>query len=96
VNREVHVVCRPELATGMRLVGLPVHPAADADAARAIVASLRDRAGVVLLDDRLRGDAPPAGLPLVVPFPGPTAGAAGDGHVLELLRRAIGYRVRLR
>lgn len=37
--------------------------------------------------------------PVVVPFPGPAWGeraSPAEGYVLELLRRAIGYRVRLR
>jgi hypothetical protein len=36
--------------------------------------------------------------PVVVPFPGPTWRAArpAEEWVVELLRRAIGYRVRLR
>ena len=36
--------------------------------------------------------------PIVVPFPGPAwrAVASAEEQVVELLRRAIGYRVRLR
>ena len=37
-------------------------------------------------------------LPLVVPFPGPAWGPPREGaeaYIAELLRRAIGYRVRL-
>jgi vacuolar-type H+-ATPase subunit F/Vma7 len=37
-------------------------------------------------------------LPIVVPFPGPTwvKRPPPEAYVVELLRRAIGYRVRLR
>jgi vacuolar-type H+-ATPase subunit F/Vma7 len=99
VTGEVCVVCRPEVAAGFRLAGLGVHPAADAQAAELVLAGLRSagRTGVVLLEDQLRSGSAPVGLPLVVPFPGPSrVGQASEVHLIELLRRAIGYRVRLR
>lgn len=99
MNRDVRVVCRPETASGFRMAGLPVHVAADPDEARQVVADLRaeGRAGLLLIEDQLHTTGRDRGLPLVVPFPGPSRGGeAADQHVIELLRRAIGYRVRLR
>ena len=61
-----------------------------------------DRAGLVLLEDVLyraveAAHGRPKGLPVVVPFPGPSwRGLAPEERVLEILRRAIGYRVKLR
>ena len=101
MSREVHVVCRPEVAVGFRLAGVGVHDARDAAEASAVIARLQ-HAGVVLLQERLvpeHAGTPdrPRSLPVVVPFPDPghAEGAAHD-HVVEILRRAIGYRVRLR
>ena len=101
MSHDVRVICRPEVAAGFRLASLPLHPAADAEAAERILAALRDegRAGLVLLEDTLQAVPAPIrrGLPLVVPFPGPSrSDRAADERVIELLRRAIGYRVRLR
>jgi vacuolar-type H+-ATPase subunit F/Vma7 len=76
------------------------------------VASLRDLlaqpdVGVVLVEesfhDRLPEDVRRRlarnPLPIVVPFPGPAweeRPEAAESYIVELLRRVIGYRVRLR
>jgi vacuolar-type H+-ATPase subunit F/Vma7 len=62
--------------------------------------------GVVLLEDRLYDDLPEetrraissSPLPMVVPFPGPTWAVRppAEEYIVELLRQAIGYRVRIR
>lgn len=103
----VRVVCRPEIAPGFELAGLRADTAVDGAGARARLAALAadPAVGVVLIEDRLQR-ALPADFaqrlerqerPLVAPFPGPRFEAAGAGEeaVLEILRRAIGYRVRL-
>ena len=103
----VRVVCRPEIAPGFELAGLRVDAAVDGASARARLAALADDPGVgiVLVEERLLR-ALPADMaqrlerqprPLVAPFPSPSFGApeAAEAAVLEILRRAIGYRVRL-
>jgi vacuolar-type H+-ATPase subunit F/Vma7 len=103
-----HIVCRPALAPGFELAGARVHRASDAAAARTQLAELaREPAvGIVLVDEALHRALPAEWLrrlerqarPLVVSFPGPRAGAAAgaaEEALLEILRRAIGYRVRL-
>jgi vacuolar-type H+-ATPase subunit F/Vma7 len=103
----VEVVCRPATAPGFTLAGLPtlVVPEA-ADPGAAVVALLgRADVGVVLVEEAIY-DAVPADLrrrldrsprPVVVPFPGPAwAGArTAEERIVELLRRAIGYRIKL-
>jgi vacuolar-type H+-ATPase subunit F/Vma7 len=102
---ELHVICRPETAAGFRLAGVPVHAARDSEEAAAHLAVLRatNSAGLVLIEDRLHRGLPDTsrkragtGLPLVMPFPSPSwREVAADTRIVELLRRAIGYRVRL-
>ncbi len=51
------------------------------------------------LSEEARRDLARRPLPMVVPFPGPSwvsTGVESDQYIVELLRRAIGYRVRLR
>jgi vacuolar-type H+-ATPase subunit F/Vma7 len=107
MDMSVRVVCRPEVASGFELAGLHADTAIDAATTRARLATLADDpdVGIVLVDERLFG-ALPADLaqrlesqprPLVALFPGPQFAApeAAEEAVLEILRRAIGYRVRL-
>ena len=107
MDLSVRVVCRPEIAPGFELAGLRADTAVDGAEARARLGALSDDPGVgiVLLEDRLQR-ALPADFaqrlerqvrPLVAPFPGPRLGGpeAAEEAVLEVLRRAIGYRVRL-
>jgi len=107
MDLSVRVVCGPEIAPGFELAGLRVDTAADGTAARARIAALADdpAIGVVLVEDRLLR-ALPADFaqrlerqprPLVAPFPSPRFAEpeAAEEAVLEILRRAIGYRVRL-
>jgi len=103
----VRVVCRPEVAPGFELAGLRADTAIDGASARLRLAALADdpAVGIVLLEERLlralpvefaqRLERQPR--PLVATFPSPHFGAepAAEAAVLELLRRAIGYRVRL-
>ena len=103
----MRVVCRPEIAAGFELAGLRADTAADGVAARARIAALADdpAVGIVLVEERLLRALPAdftqrlerAPRPLVAPFPSPsfTGTGAAEEAVLEILRRAIGYRVRL-
>ncbi len=107
MNTAVRVLCRPELAPGFALAGVAVDQAAPgADAGAALSALLgRTDVGVVLIEDRLHQGLPDearrradrSAQPVVVPFPSPAWDAVppAEQYVVELLRRAIGYRVRL-
>jgi len=104
----VRVLCRPALAAGFELAGMAVTRAADAASAAAAMThlSVDARVGIVLVDDVLYGALPRdlvtrlerQALPVVAPFPSPAWDVQGEAeaYVLEILRQAIGYRVRPR
>lgn len=104
----VRVLCRPALAAGFELAGIAVTHAADAAAAAEVMARLSSDPGVgmVLVDDVLYRALPHdlttrldrQALPVVAPFPSPTwdVRSEAEAYVLEILRQAIGYRVRPR
>jgi vacuolar-type H+-ATPase subunit F/Vma7 len=106
----IRMVCRPAVAAGFRLTGLaPIEEPEARAAARRLAAELaeaRNLPAVLLveeaiyaaLDDAARRSLSRHPLPLVVPFPGPAWAEreeAPDAFIAELLRQAIGYRVRL-
>jgi vacuolar-type H+-ATPase subunit F/Vma7 len=108
MSERVGVVADPVLALGFRLAGLRPRVAESAPAAATVLdAMLRDpRWGVILVQENLMPDPEPvsrerasSGLPILVPVPSsgrePTVRDA-EAYVAELLRRAVGYRVRLR
>jgi vacuolar-type H+-ATPase subunit F/Vma7 len=99
-------VCRPALAAGFRLAGVPVIEAMDAVAAAAACAHGRPEAGLLLIEQELldamkaeqRARLAHAPLPILVPFPGTawqSDRSRAQAYVAEILRQAIGYRVRL-
>lgn len=105
---KVRVVTRPELAAGFALAGVDVTRARDAlAAAEAIARATADAdVGMVLVDQSLYEGIPRElrtrwdrhAVALIVPIPSPSwerAGAA-EAYILEILRQAIGYRVRPR
>ncbi len=104
----VRIVCRPALAPGFALAGVPPVPLGLDEAIEPLLADFarHPEIGVVLLQeeiyralpDDLRARLARSAHPVVVPFPGPAweAAASAEERVIELLRRAIGYRVRLR
>jgi len=104
----VALMSRPEVAPAFALAGLRPLVAVDAeDAARRLSALLADpQVGLVLLEGPLHDGLDPEfqrrlsarPVPLVVPVPAPSWAehAAADRVIVELLRRAIGYQVRLR
>jgi vacuolar-type H+-ATPase subunit F/Vma7 len=104
----VRVICRPQLASGFELAGLGVIRAPDAAAAADAVRSLLadGRAGVLLVDDGLYQGLPHdltarldrQAVPVVAPIPAPDwdVRIAAESYVLDILRQAIGYRVRPR
>jgi vacuolar-type H+-ATPase subunit F/Vma7 len=107
MSHAVRVLCRPAVAPGFALTGMVVDQAEAGPEAAVSLATLLGRpdVGVVLIEDALfqalpeeiRRRADRSGIPVVVPFPSPAweVGPAAEQYVVELLRRAIGYRVRL-
>lgn len=108
MSGRVRVLATPAIAAGFRLAGLvvdTVRPGEDAaDRLLAIVA--RPDLGILIVEQSLldavpndtRRDVERRALPIVVPMPPPAwseARADAEAYILELLRRAIGYRVRL-
>jgi vacuolar-type H+-ATPase subunit F/Vma7 len=104
----IMVLCRPAVAAGFRLAGFdPLMAENPADGARHLAALLDEpEAGVVLVQEDFYAALPSAAhrglarrsLPLVVPFPAPRllpVAESPDAFIAELLRQAIGYRVRL-
>ncbi len=104
----VRALCRPATASGFALAGIVADVAEDEGMVDTTLRALMQRpdVGVVLLEESLYETLPPelrattdkVAQPIVVPFPGPAwrAAASAEEQVVELLRRAIGYRVRLR
>ena len=101
----VRVLCRPATALGIALAGVSPVEAPDGPSAAAALARIHD--GIVLVEAPLHDALPAslvrkvrkAGTPILLPFPGPAglaAGVAPEHELLEVLRRAVGYRVRLR
>jgi vacuolar-type H+-ATPase subunit F/Vma7 len=110
VKAQVRVLCHHQTALGVALAGVaPIEAETGAQAAAAIIGLARAPAkgGIVLIESDLYGQLPPAllrqirkdGAPILQPFPGPAplaAGALPEQELLDVLRRAVGYRVRLR
>ncbi|MGB5696558.1 MAG: V-type ATP synthase subunit F [Polyangiales bacterium] len=101
------VIASPGLSTGFALAGVTVLEATDAVVVVKLIEQLvRDmNAGVILVEEPLYRDLTDEvrrGLqrsisPVVIPVPGPdwTAESTAHEYIVEILRRAIGYRVRL-
>jgi len=97
----------PGLSAGFALAGVPVLEATDSlDAARQIDHLLDEaNTSVLLIDEPLFRGLPEevrrnlhrAAFPVVIPVPGPdwTKESTAHEYIVEILRRAIGYRVRL-
>lgn len=103
MNAPVRVICRRPAALGVALAGIAPVEAATGDEAAAVLG----KTGLVLIEKPLFDALPLAtrrqlrkdGVPIVMPFPGPAlakAGEAPEEELLEVLRRAVGYRLRLR
>lgn len=104
----VRVICRPGVGAGLELAGLRAievepGPEAEKEVERAAgeasvgVVLVQEEIYRALSDEVLRSYARQP-LPLLVPFPGPAwrEGPPPEVYLLELLRRAVGYRVKLR
>lgn len=108
MSLHVRVIASPGIATGFRLAGFAVDEVSSAREAfdRFVVALAQADLGILLIEQRLldalpaavRRDAERRPVPVLVPIPSPAwAGRKDDAEnfILELLRRTIGYRVRL-
>jgi vacuolar-type H+-ATPase subunit F/Vma7 len=105
---KVRVVTRPSLAAGFELAGLAVERANDGHAAADVMTRWAGDAdvGVVLIDDELYKSLPTdllrrldrQAVPVVAAVPVPRWDERSDAeaYILEILRQAIGYRVRPR
>lgn len=108
MNGVLRVVCRPAVSDGFELAGVSALAAADADEAGSVLRRLVERpeTGVILIEqslyealpEPLREQLEHRPLPIVIPFPSPSRADRPSPHaeLVEMLRRAIGYRVRLR
>jgi vacuolar-type H+-ATPase subunit F/Vma7 len=104
----VRLLCRSVVASGFELAGMVVTRADDGAAAAEALKQLAADAdvGALLIDDVLYRALPRdlltrldrQGLPLVAPVPTPRwdERSEAEAYVLEILRRAVGYRVRPR
>jgi vacuolar-type H+-ATPase subunit F/Vma7 len=105
---KVRVVTRPSLAVGFELAGLAVEHAPDGRAAADVVTRWAgdEDVGVVLVDDELYKALPSElvrrldrqAVPVIasVPVPRWDERSEAEAFILEILRQAIGYRVRPR
>ena len=104
----VRVVSRPALAAGFELAGLPVVRVDDASAAAQAVTRWASDAevGIILVDETLYNALPRdlltrhdrQAVPMIAPVPAPRwdERSQAESYVLDILRQAIGYRVRPR
>ena len=105
---DVRVVGSDVACAGFSLAGLPTHEVPAPRDAVAIIGDLvkRDDIGVLLVEQSVLDALDPATeralsrlpMPIIVPFPSPSwreRERAPESLVLQLLQRAIGYRVRL-
>lgn len=106
---DVRAIATPAFAAGFRLAGIAVDDVATAEDAATVIArrSAEPATGILLVEQRLldampeplRREANRRPVPILVPVPSPTWGGApadAESLILDLLRRAIGYRVKLR
>jgi vacuolar-type H+-ATPase subunit F/Vma7 len=106
-EQRLAVITSPGLSAGFALAGVPVVEAADGMQAARQIDRLVDElnAGIVIMDEPLYRDLPEevrrglqrSALPVVISVPGPdwTSESTAHDYIVEILRRAIGYRVRL-
>lgn len=107
MEQRLVVIASHGLSAGFALAGVPVFEERSGEDAAARIEGWTesDSVAVVLIDEPLYRDIPEevrrglqqAGLPVVIPVPGPdwTSEATAHEYIVEILRRAIGYRVRL-
>lgn len=101
------VITGAGLTAGFALAGVHVVEAANGDHAVREIARLAEQGstGVIIVVEPLYENIPEevrrgftqSSLPVVIPVPGPdwTSESSAHEYIVEILRRAIGYRVRL-
>jgi len=101
------VATRPGAALGFRLAGVPVEEVAESGAAERLAALVEEPGlGILAVEDALFDRVPDTvferasrdGVPIVLPFTLPArweARAGGEEYVATLIRRAIGYHIKL-
>jgi len=106
-SRTLCIVTRPGEALGFRLAGVPVEEVAEGEEIQRMRALLSNPALAVLavetavlgcVPEPLLKRAAERGLPVVLPFTLPSRlseAAGGRAYVAALIRRAIGYHVKL-
>lgn len=106
---KVRAIVRPGLATGFRLAGIAADEVTSPEQAAALIesAATQPTIGILLVEQELLDAIPESvrrplernPVPIVVPVPRAMWGETptdAEGLILALLRRAIGYRVKLR
>lgn len=106
MSHRLAVVGDPSVTVGFRLAGFRPHTVESRERAARVIADLVEEPewGVILVQEDLMPDLASmsrrsSGLPVLVPFPPPSrerAPGEAERYVSELLRQAVGYRVRLR
>jgi vacuolar-type H+-ATPase subunit F/Vma7 len=106
-GQQLVVISSPGLSAGFALAGVPVFEATDGANAARQIDHLVDamNAAVILIDEPLYEDLSDevrralrrSAFPVVIPVPGPdwTTKTTAHEYIVEILRRAIGYRVKL-
>ena len=101
------VITSPQSSAGFALAGVPVFQEVDGPSAARRIETLSSESGVgvVMIEEALHRDLPEefqrtlshSASPVVIPIPGPswTAESTAHDYIVEILRRAIGYRVKL-
>jgi V/A-type H+-transporting ATPase subunit F len=101
------VVTRPGAGLGFRLAGVPVQEVAEAGVAERIAALLEQPdLGVLAVEDDLLRHVPEGvltrasrgGVPVLLPFTLLSRwgeGGGGEAYVAALIRRAIGYHIKI-
>jgi vacuolar-type H+-ATPase subunit F/Vma7 len=108
MSHRVGVLGDATVSLGFRLAGFRPRVAEHGEAARALLAEMQkdEKWGVILVQEDLVPELDPvalhradSALPILVRFPAPSRERLpgdAEAYVAELLRRAVGYRVRLR
>lgn len=105
MTQHVAIICRPELVGAFGLAGLAAEAAEDSTEVTRQVLRHRDAGTSFVLIQQELLDALPQrtrhawehrALPAIVPFPGPTwrREAPAEHYIIEILRQAVGYRVK--
>ena len=106
-EKRMLVIARPQVGAGFHLAGATVVAEPDGAGAAERLQQLQSDVdvGVVLVEDTLYRDLPEEFArtlrqwvsPIVVPIPGPSwsAESGAADYIVQILQRAIGYRVRL-